>query len=300
MADRQETERIQEPAPPWTQRPQVMVVRERSPAFELAMRVLEDYQRHRTSRNAALIAHYGFLSVFPLLLVLTTILGFVLHGSPKLQEDIIDSALANLPFVGAQIENDPTSLRGNTLVLIAGLLAALWAGMKAFVAVQAALDDIHEIPLWQRSNFVHTRWRAVGGIVVIGGAQVATAIITSMVGVGNFGVIGRVALVISAMAINAIVLGATYRWLCTTADPWRAVLPGAISGGVLFAILQLLGVTIVSRAIANASPVYGTFASVIGLLTWLALHATIALVGAELNRVLASRGEVRTDQPSPG
>jgi uncharacterized BrkB/YihY/UPF0761 family membrane protein len=66
------------------------------------------------------------------------------------------------------------------------------------------------------------------------------------------------------------------------------VLPGAIVGGVLFAGLQIVGVAIVGRAIAKASPVYGNFASVIGLLSWLSLHAMIALGGAELNAALVA------------
>jgi YihY family inner membrane protein len=276
-----------------------MALRQRSPAADLALRVLEGFQQHRTGRNAALVSHYGFLSVFPLMVVLTTILGFVLQNRKDLQDDIIDSALGNLPFVGAQIAKDPASLRGSTVVLIVGLMAALWAGMKAFVAVQAALDDIHEIALNRRSSFVHARMRAVGGIVVIGGAQVATAFITSLVGVLEVGLAGQLALIVAAIFVNTIVLGLTYRWLCSVTDSWRHVLPGAVGGGVLFAILQLLGTTIVTRAIANASPVYGSFAAVIGVLTWLSLHATIALVGADLNQVLAAHaGGRRTSGPS--
>jgi uncharacterized BrkB/YihY/UPF0761 family membrane protein len=66
------------------------------------------------------------------------------------------------------------------------------------------------------------------------------------------------------------------------------VLPGAVVGGLAFTALQLVGTQVVARAIANASPVYGTFASVIALTWWLGLHSTIALGGAELNRVLVT------------
>ncbi|MBI5087711.1 MAG: hypothetical protein HZB15_02250, partial [Actinobacteria bacterium] len=79
--------------PPWTDRPPVLAWRERLPALDAGAEVLDGFRRHRTGRNAALVAHYGFLSVFPLLVVLTTILGFVLESRPELQADIIDSAL---------------------------------------------------------------------------------------------------------------------------------------------------------------------------------------------------------------
>ena len=106
-------------------------------------------------------------------------------------------------------------------------------------------------------------------------------------------IVGKVLLLISTTAINIGVLILSYRWLRTAKPSWRSVMPGAIVGGVLFEALQLVGVFLVGRAIANASPVYGNFASVIGLLTWLSLHAVIALGGAELNAALVADGPPR-------
>jgi membrane protein len=272
----------------WTESPKVQALRAKSRRADLAVRTAEGFRKHRSGRNAALIAHYAFLSVFPLLLVFTTVLGFVLEGDSKLRRDIIDSALNQLPFVGQQIKEDPSKLHGNAVVLVIGLIASLWAGMKAFVAVHGALDDIGEQPLDTRSNLLITRLRALLGIAYIGGAQIATAILTSLASVTGVAVISKVLLIIFTAAIDTLVLALSYRWLRTAWPSWRSVMPGAIVGGVLFAGLQLIGVAIVGRSIAKASPVYGTFASVIGLLSWLSLHAIIALGGAELNAALVT------------
>ena len=263
-------------------------MRARSRSVDVAVRAAEGFRRHRTGRNAALIAHFGFLSVFPLLLVFTTVLGFVLQTHAKLRDQIIDSAMAQLPFVGQQLATDPSKLHGNAVVLVLGLLASLWAGMKAFVAVHHALDDITERPLDERSNLLITRLRALLGMVYVGGAQIGTAILASLVGVTGVPVIGKVLLLIGTAAINTAVLGLSYRWLCSGKPAWNTLRPGAIVGGVLFAVLQLVGVAVVGREIAHASPVYGTFASVIGLLYWLSLHSVIALGGAELNAALTA------------
>jgi membrane protein len=254
------------------------------------VRVAEGFRKHRSGRNAALIAHYAFLSVFPLMLVLTTVLGFVLQGDSKLRKDIIDSAMNQVPIIGDQIAKDPSNLHGNAVVLVLGLLLALWAGMKAFVAVHGALDDIGETPLDKRSNLLITRLRALLGIAYIGGAQVGSAILASLASVTGVAIIGKVLLIIFTTALDTLVLALSYRWLRTAWPSWRSVMPGAIVGGVLFAGLQLIGVAIVGRSIAKASPVYGTFASVIGLLSWLTLHAIIALGGAELNAALVDGG----------
>ncbi|MEY2581239.1 MAG: rane protein [Ilumatobacteraceae bacterium] len=254
------------------------------------MRAVEGFRKHRSGRNAALIAHFGFLSVFPLLLVFTTVLGFVLQSHARLRIDITDSALNQLPFVGQQIGTDPAKLHGNALVLILGVTASLWGGMKAFVAVHGALDDIGEVPLDERSNLVKTRLRALLGMVYVGGAQILAAILTGLASVTGVRVISKVLLVVFTVAIDTAVLALSYRWLRTKWPSWRSVLPGAIVGGVLFAALQVVGVAVVGRSISKASPVYGTFASVIGLLFWLSLHAMIALGGAELNAALIAEG----------
>jgi uncharacterized BrkB/YihY/UPF0761 family membrane protein len=264
---------------------------------DVAARTLEGYRDHRSGRNAALISHFGFLSVFPLMLVFTTVLGFVLKDNKELLDSIVDSALAQLPFVGQTIKTDPSKIQGDGLVLVIGLLVSLWAGMKAFVAVHGALDDIDEVPLDDRSNLFITRLRALFGILYIGGAQVGAAILASLATVADVAGIGTVLLLIGTVAINAGVLALSYRWLRTGSPSWRDIAPGAIVGGVAFAVLQLLGVAIVGRAIAKASPVYGDFAAVIGLLTWLSLHALISLLAAELNAALS---DVRSGRPAGG
>lgn len=272
----------------WTEQPKLRAWRARSRRANVAVRTIEGFQRHRSGRNAALISHFGFLSVFPLLLVFTTVLGFVLQSHASLRDRIINSAMAQVPLIGEQLAKDPTKLRGNAVVLVLGLLASLWGGMKAFVAVHSALDDIAELPLDDRSNVLITRLRALLGMLYVGGAQIGTTILASLAGVTGVAVVSEILLLIGTTAINACVLALSYRWLRTGKPEWRTLVPGAIVGGVLFAALQLVGVAIVGREIAKASFVYGTFASVIGLLFWLSLHSIVALGGAELNAALTS------------
>lgn len=272
--------------PDWSTHPRVMKVRRRSKAGNAFVLTIQNFRAHRTGRNAALVAHYGFLSVFPLLLVFTTILGFVLQNRPRLRDQIIDSAFNRIPIIGEKVGSEPQELKGNVLALIIGLAIALWAGMRAFNVFQGALDDVAEVALNKRRSLLRTRARSLLGIVVVGGAQIATAILTALIAVSGVRALHRVLLVVGAVLVNTTVLAAAYRWLCVRVFTWRQVAPGAIAAGIAFAALQIAGTVVVGRAIANASSIYGTFASVIALLTWLSLHAFVALVGAELNHVL--------------
>lgn len=252
---------------------------------------------HRTGRNATLVAHFSFLSVFPLLLVFTTILGFVLESYPNLRESIIDSAFSRIPIIGPQLEQGSTQLEGDPYVLVVGLVVTLWAGMKAFNMLQFALDDIADVSLDDRHNIVRSRLRSLLGIAIVGGGQVAAAVLTGFVGVTGVAMLSRLGLILAAVLVNTAVLAATYRWLTIRPQSWRALAPGAILAGLGFAVLQLVGTVFVGRAISRASAVYGTFATVIGLMAWLSLHAIVALLGAELNRALPMR-RLADDQAS--
>lgn len=280
----------------WTEHPKVLELRRRSPFVDLLVRSAANYRVHRTGRNATLVAHFAFLSVFPLLLVFTTILGFVLESYPNLRESIIDSAFIRIPIIGPELAKDPTKLQGDVYVLIIGLVVTLWAGMKAFNVLQYALDDIADVSLDDRPNIVRSRLRSLLGIAIVGGGQVAATVLTGFVGVTGVAILSRVGLILAAVMVNTVVLAASYRWLTSRPQSWRAIAPGAILAGFGFAVLQLVGTAFVGRAVSRASPVYGTFATVIGLMAWLSLHAMAALLGAELNRALPMR---RFDDSQP-
>ena len=278
----------------WTNLPQVVTVRRKWPWVSTLISAIERFRIHRTGRNSALVAHYGFLSVFPLMLVFTTILGFVLQGNPELQQRIIDTALANFPLIGSELEANPDNLQGSVGLLLFGLLTALWAGLKAFNVLQMALDDIDDIPFDARANAVRVRLQSLLAIVVIGSAQVATAVLSGFVSAAGVQWGNRVLLLLGSITINTLVIAATYRWLGTLRPTLRQLAPGAVFAGLSFTVLQLVGTTVMTRAIVRASPIYGTFATVIGLLFWLGLHSMIALLGAEMNGVvrLYRKGEL--------
>jgi len=273
----------------WTEHPKVLQLRRRSAFADLLVRSATNYRMHRTGRNAALVAHFGFLSVFPLLLVFTTILGFVLESRPKLRDTMIDSAFSRIPIIGPDVARDPTQLQGDPYVLVVGLLVTLWAGMKAFNMLQCALDDIADVPLDERPNIIRSRVRSLLGIALVGGGQIAAAILTGFVGVTGVALLHRVGLILGAVVVNTAVLAGSYRWLTVRPQAWRALAPGAVLAGFVFGALQLVGTAFVGRAISSATPVYGTFAAVIGLIAWLSLHSMVALLGAELNRALPIR-----------
>lgn len=273
----------------WTEHGLVLRLREKYAFIDFLVSAIDGFRRHRTGRHSALMAHYGFLSVFPLFLALTTILGFVLQGNPDLADRIVNSTMSNVPIIGQTLAANPAALHGNVFVLIFGLGASLWAGTKAFVVTQTAMNDIWEIPEHTRPNMTRTRWRALLGIGVVGISQIATSIVAGIIAVSGVSWLNRVLLSLAAVVINTAALYVAYQVLTALRLSCAQRLPGAAGAGFGFAVLQVVGATVVSRVIARATPAYGTFASVIGLITWLSLHATISLLGVEANAALDRR-----------
>lgn len=275
----------------WTTSDFVMRYRARNRFVDVIIETIDGFRRHLTGRNAATLAYYGMLSIFPLLIVATTILGFVLQNRPELRQDIIESAVSQIPVIGTKIRENTSELDGSVVTLVIGLLAALWASMKAFRGLQNAFDDTWEVDVDRRANFFVKRLRSLVGLLIIGTSQIVAVVLSAIANSADVGALNFVLSVAGGLAVNITVIGLMYRYL-TSADVSTAMVwPGAVVAGVGFTALQYAGVLIMDRAILNASDTYGTFAGTIALIGWLSLHATIALSGAELD---AARHRLRT------
>ena len=134
-----------------------------APAFVLA--VVRKYLDDRGAGLAALIAFYAFFSVFPLLLVFVSVLGFVLQDDPALREKVVDSALAQLPIVGAQLGDEVQPLQGSHVALAVGLAGALWAGLGVTLALGRAFDAVADVPRLEQRTGLRARGR---GLLVLG------------------------------------------------------------------------------------------------------------------------------------
>lgn len=273
----------------WVESERVVQARGSNAVVDVAVGTLAGFQRHQTARNAAVLTYFGFLSIFPLFMVGTAVLGFVLQGNEQLQEDILDTFVAQIPVIGSQIEREAGNLEGSTWSVVVGLLIALWAATRAFAGLQNSLDEVWEIPVTDRQNLAVRRLKSVVAIVVIGGSLIVTSVLTSIVSIGNFPFAGRILLFLGAIAISTGVLAFMYRFMTAAEVPWSVSWPGALLGGTGFALLQFSGSLIVQRFLASASDTAGVFATVFALMAWLNLHAMLSLIGAELNGALLRR-----------
>ena len=255
-------------------------------AFPLA--VLQKYADDQGGYLAATITYYAFFAIFPLLLVLTTGLGFILRGHRHLYESIVDSALGQFPVIGPELSSG--SLHGSALALGLGMAAALWAGMGVFLASQNAMNHLWGVPYKRRPDPIRARGRALVLLLMLGGGALATTILGGLATVGaGFGIAWKVGSIVLSTALNIGLFWAGFRVLTAREVSWRQLRGGAISAGILYELLQTLGGYYVGHVLKDAGNVYGTFALVIGLLSWIYLGSHITLLAAEGNVVATRR-----------
>jgi inner membrane protein YhjD len=237
---------------------------------------------------AALIAYYGFLSLFPLMLVLVTLLGLLLRNNVELQDTIRTSALANFPVLGDQISNNVHSLRGSGLALGIGLALSLWAGLGVMKVLQTAMNAVWNVPYRHRPNFWVSLLRAIIMLLVLGVITIASAAAGSVGGGSDDWLLGIFGIAVSVV-LNLVLFLLAFRILTTEDVTWGDVFPGALVAALAWTTLQAIGGYIVSHQLQGASNTYGTFAIVIGLLAWIYLGAQVTLFAAEVNVVRKRR-----------
>jgi YihY family inner membrane protein len=237
---------------------------------------------------AALIAYYGFFSIFPLLMALDTVAAFILHGDRQLQQRVVDSALAEFPVIGDQIRSNVGTISGNTLVLILGVAGAVWAGLAVMTSLQSAMDEVWDVPRRERSPWIKRVMRGLIGVVAL---ALAVLMATATAGVASaLGSWLTVALgLVLSISLNITTMAVLLRSSTSARISWTDVLPGAAIAGMVWTLLQAVGVYLVDRHIRGATNAFGTFAVVIGLLTWLYLGAQLTVIAAEVN-VVRCRG----------
>lgn len=227
----------------------------------LPFAVFRKFGDDQAGNLAALIAYYAFFSIFPLLLALTTILGYVLAGDPALEQRVFSTALGQFPIIGQHDATQP--LTGNPAGLVIGLVLALWSGLGVAQMAQQAFNRIHGVPRADWPAFLPRLLRSLE-VVIIGGLGL---IVTTLTALFTY----------------------LFRRLTIRSLGWREVIVGAAIAAVAWFVLQKIGTSLVNREVRGATRTYGTFAVVIGLLFWFYLLSQITLYCAELNIVLTQR-----------
>ncbi len=238
---------------------------------------------------ASNLAYSAFVSLFPLLLILTTVLGLAASVDASFREQVLKAVAGQFPVVGQQLTGNVKTLRRSSIIgLIVGFAGLVWGATGLAQSGLFTMEQVWNLPGPARPGFVPRLGRAVEFLGLLGGGVVLT---TGLAALSTYGhkawywtVLAELA---AAVGNTALYLGA-FRVLTPGGVPTRQLVPGAVAGGLGYTLLQLLGTYLVHHYL-HSDAVYSVFATVLGLIAWISLAVRVTVYAAEINVVLARR-----------
>lgn len=259
----------------------------RRPRTSFALAVLKKYSDDEAGHRAALLAYYGFLSLFPLLLVLTTLLHILLRNNSHLGNQIVHTAVDYFPAIGRDLQQNIRTIDKTGPALVIGIALTLFGARGAADVLRSSLDHIWQVPYARRSRLPGSLFRSLTIIIIAGlGLTVAPVILGYALAFAHNYILGLLSplctvLVLFWMLVFIIKVGTSTR------QPLRRIWFGALITVVSLTLLQSLGGYIMARELQRLNSLYGIFALVLGLIFWLYLQTQILLLALEIDSVRA-------------
>ncbi|MCC7491437.1 MAG: YihY/virulence factor BrkB family protein [Fimbriimonadaceae bacterium] len=251
---------------------------------------------------AAALAHFGLLSIVPLMLVASSVLGFVLRGQGAMQKavELAGSWLPTAPGSPAAAEavtvvpvfEKLVQERGTVGGL--GLLALLWICLRIFTTLQRALDHIWNIEHHEKRPFYWQYPIALGTVLLLGLFAWLSTATTSLVSSLPFLELpawmhdrwylpsqATVATVGVSWLMSVALMFLIYRWLPSARVRARSAVYGAVTAGTVWELGKQFFTLYLLRRV-RFDLVYGAMSGVVVVTIWSYFTAVVALFGAEV------------------
>ena len=229
------------------------------------------------------------MSLFPLLLVLVTILGLVASIDASFKTDVLNAVAGQVPLIGNQLTGNVHQLKRSSVIgLIVGVAGLIWGSAGLAQAGLFTMEQVWNLPGPARPGYVQRLGRAGLFLGLLGGGVIVTTGLASLTTYLHSGLAFKIPLEVLTAGFNVGMYIGAFRSLTPKGVPTRGLLPGAVTGGILWTVLQVLGTWLVHHYL-HSDTVYGVFATVLGLLAWIYLAVEITVYCAEINVVLARR-----------
>ncbi len=242
---------------------------------------------------AAAMTYYAFIAIFPLLLLASSIFGFILQGNPDLQDQVLNSALATFPIIGDQLGR-PEGLTGSTGAVIVGTLAAIYGALGLGQSIQNVMATAWAIPRNSRPNPLLLRLKsllilAFSGLAVIGLSVMSALGANTEVFSDRTNSTIRMLIQVATVLVVGLVLTGLFRFAAARSHRVTLAVPGAFTVAILWQALQYGGTVYATRVLGETSALNKTFGLVLGLMGLIYIASVVAMLGIEVNVVLARR-----------
>ena len=248
---------------------------------------VKKYTEDEAGYQAALLSYYAFLSMFPLLLVMATVIKIFLDKDSELRRSIINGAMQYFPTMGNELQKSVHSVSGAGLALFVGILFTLYGARGIADVFRGIVNHVWEVPYVKRAGFPWSMLRSFRIIVVGGTGLLLAPLISGYAAAAGHGPLFWIA----SSAITILILFGVFIYVIHASLPSKTTLhnmwPSALLAALGLVILQGLGSLLVTQQLKHFGGLYGTFALVLGLLFWLYLQSQVMVYALEAGTVKA-------------
>ncbi len=260
----------------------------RHPVIGFPLGVVYKFFDDQGNYLAAMLTYYAFVGIFPLMLLGTSILGFVLEGKPEWQAAILNSALRQFPIIGDELGR-PQGLRGSASGVAFGALAALYGSLGLAQSLQNTMHVAWSVPRNARPNPIYARLKSVALLLTAGAALLTVTVASTVASTTTafFDVGSKWLLTPLTVLIVGVMLTILFRFAATGRQSFRRAAPGGFALALMWQLLQLLGALYVSQVLMGTTSMTKTFGLVLGLVGFLFIAGVMAVLAIEVNVVIA-------------
>ncbi len=274
-------------------------VQQKNRFFAFSYAVMKKYDDDKSNYLAALIAYFGFLSLFPLLIVLTAVLQKIATNNLEFQTQIINSVTSFFPALGSSIAESIQSPSKAGLALIVGLLVMLYGARGVTDAVQNALNHAWMVERHRRSGFPKSTIKSFGMMFAGGLCLLAAATATGLATAKDQLLLPRIGYGVVGLLLLYVVFWGLFTFGSSARHTLRSNIDGALFATIGFLGLQLLGSYIINHQLRTQTGLNAQLATIIALLFWLYLQARIFLYAVQINAVRYYKLHPRSIQNKP-
>lgn len=259
-------------------------------AISFPIAVIKRYGDEQIGKQAALVTYYAFLSLFPLLMIFITVLGFAISNNPALEAKVSQTVFHLFPALGNDLKSQVRTLRSSGLALALQILVVAYGARGLASILQETFNNIWHVSPEHRPGFWGDHARSFGMMAAVGVGMVAGTTISYVLGsILRLGITGTILLTIVNLAITFGLFVAVFRLGTAGTITTKKLIVGALVATIGTVIIQRLGGVIMQQELPKLQGSYGSFAIALGMLFWIYLQAQVILYALVITVVRIER-----------
>ena len=243
----------------------------------------ERYRSDSVGLWSTKVAYLSFFSLFPLLLLFSSVLNIVFSGHQAYKESVTSAVDSNFPFLAGFLPSG--RLRSSYFAGSAGLIGSLWSGSRLTLALESGLGRIWHIDHPESRTFLSKLLRGALLFILFGVIFIASNIPIALVSGAT--VRGNVIVQTVGLMFGFILDLVLFMTIQLILGPPRLTYKDHLLGSTLAAVVWLImvrfGDSLFSKYVSHASQTYGTLGTIIGLFTWLTIGSMLVFGAALIN-----------------